>query len=51
MDPSEFVVKPTDMFLEKCTDTRKIYIVVFIEANKHFWSLEAINYLVFYIQY
>jgi hypothetical protein len=44
MDTFQFLVKPTDPFSEKFISMHKIWIVRFIEVNKHFWTLEAINY-------
>jgi hypothetical protein len=35
MDHFENLVKPTDIFLEKCIYTHKIDVVRFVEVNKH----------------
>jgi hypothetical protein len=51
MDPFESLVKRRDPFWDKNLQMHKIEVVKFIEFNKHFWSLEAINYFVAYIHY
>jgi len=50
MDPFESLVIPMDLFSKKMHLNAR-HIVRFIEVNKHFWSLETINYLITCINY
>jgi hypothetical protein len=52
MDPFEILVKPTDLFSEKCISIHKIEVVRFIEVKKNILGVsEAINCFVAYRHY